>query len=316
MAEVGLTTAELLSTCVEMVKTFAPSKTTVDAHVADFVAQLRNADDTDARFLGQVMYGVTRYKKLLKVFISSLYFKHAGETQRSDQTLYTILGYLVLLRLEEMGFTAFKQLALSQENIKMVVFLKFAFSKENLTEWLRPEWIKLYDPNFIDTQIISKVLVFEQQVAKLQEMLTGRMEGEAARKEAAAEAARALAEGRGGAGQHTTPEPFALTQPKPRLMPLPEEVIENGFKAKPVPSSMYKSTSELKEKVELDQKKDANRMLTKQKYADPKVQPFNLRVASRRSNLQRIKDEVEAARQAECNFDGPKANPVPKHKAG
>ena len=46
----------------------------------------------------------------------------------------------------------------------MVVFLKFVFNDENLKQWLRPEWIKLYDPAFIDEQLISKVLVFEPQV--------------------------------------------------------------------------------------------------------------------------------------------------------
>ena len=62
------------------------------------------------------------------------------------------------------------------------------------------------------------------------------MASEAAKKEAAAEAARALAEGRGGGGHHTTPEPFALTQPKMRLVPPPEEEI-NPFHAGEVPAT-------------------------------------------------------------------------------
>ena len=173
----------------------------------------------------QVTYGTFKYKKMLKIFLSSLYFKHGGESQRADYTLYMVFGYIALLRLHELGFQDFRELVLSQEHFKMSVLLKFLFSAENLQEWLRPEWIKLYDTKFVDEQLIEKVLVFVPNVEALQKVLEGRMASEAAKKEAAAEAARALAEGRGGGGVHTTPEPFALTQPKMRLVPPPEETI-------------------------------------------------------------------------------------------
>jgi len=105
-----------------------------------------------------VLYGCVRYKKMLKVFLSSLYFKHGGETQRADYTLYLVLSYLALLRLQELGFPSFKALLLSQEHFKMSVLLKFLFSEENLAKWLRPEWLKLYDPAFVDEELIGKVL--------------------------------------------------------------------------------------------------------------------------------------------------------------
>merc|ERR1719446_1968578 len=108
-------------------------------------------------------------------------------------------------------------------------------------------------------------------VEALQKVLEGRMASEAAKKEAAAEAARALAEGRGGGGQHTTPEPFALTQPKLRLVPPPEDVIE-PFKAGDVPASTYTDPKDLVDRVELDKKKDANRIRLKAKYSNPNIQ--------------------------------------------
>jgi len=40
----------------------------------------------------------------------------------------------------------------------MSVLLKFLFSEENLAKWLRPEWLKLYDPAFVDEELIGKVL--------------------------------------------------------------------------------------------------------------------------------------------------------------
>ena len=158
---------DLLAACVELVATYNPGKCTVDSHSTDFIAQHRVTDKDDQTFMQQVFYGCMRYKRLLKIFISSLYFKHSGETQRADQTLYTVLGYVALLRLGEVGFPDFRALVLSQEHFKMSVFLKFLFSEENLVSWLRPEWIKHYEPSFVDEQVIAKLLIFAPQVQKL-----------------------------------------------------------------------------------------------------------------------------------------------------
>ena len=314
-----LTPAELIARCEECVRTWDPSRTTVDSHIEEYVTRTRISDPDDERFVQQVVYGTFRYKKMLKIFLSSLYFKHGGETQRNDYTLYMVFAYLALLRLHELGFPDFRQLVLSQEHFKMSVLLKFMFSAESLNEWLRPEWIKLYEPKFVDEQLIEKVLVFVPNVEALQKVLEGQMAAEAAKKEAAAEAARALAEGRGGGGKHTTPEPFALTQPKMRLVPPPEELIE-PFKAGSVPTSTYTDPKELVDRVELDKKKDANRFSMKAKYSNPRVQPFKLRVLERpragESHLTRVREEVEAAREAECQFEGVKANPVPRQRPG
>ena len=312
----ALTPEQLVAACEEAVRTYEPAKTTVDSHTDEFNKRKKITDPDDQRFVQQVMYGCLRYKKMLKIFLSSLYFKHSGETQRGDYTLYMVLAYIALLRLHELGFADFRILVLSQEYFKMSVLLKFLFNEETVKEWLRPEWLKLYEPTFVDEQLIGKLLVFVPSVEQLLKVLEGRMASEAAKKEAAAEAARALAEGRGGKGEHTVPVPFLLTEPKPRLVPCPDEVIKMSFKANKVPSSTYADPKQLIERIELDQKKDQNRLNMKAKYSDPKLQPFKLRVAERPSNLDKVREEVEAAREAECHFEGPKANPVPRQRAG
>ena len=305
----------LVAACEEAVRTYEPAKTTVDSHAGDFLAAKRITDPDDARFVQQVMYGCMRYKKLLKIFLSSLYFKHGGETQRADRTLYQVLGYLALLRLHELGFAEFKALVMSQEHFKMSVFLKFLFSEENLQQWLRPEWLKLYEPSFVDEQLIGKCLVFVPHVEKLREALEGQMASEAAAKEAAAEAARALAEGRGGQGKHTTPEPFNITKPAVRLAPAPEHEIEATYKANEVPKTTAPGFKP-KEWAAIDAAKDKNRLIVKAQYSDPTKQPFKLKAVERPNNLEKVRKEVEAAREAECDFDGPKANPIPRQKAG
>ena len=61
-----------------------------------------------------------------------------------------------MLRLSELGLGDFKALVLSQESHAMAVFLKFLFNEENLQTWLRPEWMKHYEPSFVDDELVAK----------------------------------------------------------------------------------------------------------------------------------------------------------------
>eukprot|EP00966_Prymnesium_polylepis_P192448 4460543-Prymnesium_polylepis.1 len=64
-----------------------------------------------------------------------------------------------------------------------------------------------------------------------------------------------------------------------------------SFKAHRVPASTYTDLKQLPERIELDQKKDQNRLNMKAKYSDPKLQPFKLRVTERPSNLEKVRAE-------------------------
>jgi len=314
-----LEVGELVRLCEEVVRTFNPGRTTVDTHTEEYVAANKVHDADDVRFIQQVMYGCVRYKRLLKIFISSLYFRHGGESQRSDAQLYTIFGYLAMLRLAELGFADFKALVQSQESHAMSVFLKFLFNEENLQTWLRPEWLKCYEPAFVDDTLVAKPLVFKPQVETLLKSLEGAIAAEVAKKEAATAAVKLLGEGKGGRGEFTVAEPFNLHEPKMRTVPMPEEAVDVGFKAVPIPASTYLDPKKQKDRVELDRRKDANRLEMKAKYADPSVQPFKLKTLERPTTLEKVKAQVEASRDAECDFDrrnAPRAVPPPRSKPG
>ena len=55
------------------------------------------------KITAQVFYGCTRYQKFLRLFVNSFLYKNPSMAQRSDQTLYMILGYLLFFRLTELG---------------------------------------------------------------------------------------------------------------------------------------------------------------------------------------------------------------------
>jgi len=58
---------DLVRLCIEYEKSFKPAVTTLDVHLSECLEQGRITDDNDAVFIKQVVYGLQRYKKLIKV---------------------------------------------------------------------------------------------------------------------------------------------------------------------------------------------------------------------------------------------------------
>lgn len=66
-----------------------------------------------------------------------------------------------------------------------------------------------------------------------------------------------------------------------------------------------------REQRELEQRKKENRERQAAAYADPKRQPFRLRMLERQSNLEEVRAEVDAARGKELTFAPPQPRPAP-----
>lgn len=81
----------------------------------------------------QVLYGCVRYKDALRVFLKHYYNDMASSVLRSDFTLYMVLGYLLLFRLDELGFGDFRRLTSSEDPTKMAQLLNY------LIDWDRVE---------------------------------------------------------------------------------------------------------------------------------------------------------------------------------
>jgi len=79
------------------------------------------------------------------VFNNVLFKKFSSSTNRSDSTLYSLFGYLAFFRLEELAIEDFRKLVLSQDAVKMNVFFQFLFNSDNLRQYVREEWMALYD---------------------------------------------------------------------------------------------------------------------------------------------------------------------------
>lgn len=146
---------ELIEHCIECVKTFNAVINTIDSHADNFLDGIK--DPYEKVFIKQIFYGCTRYQDFLKVFTKVFYEKNPIGTNRNDQVLYMIFGYLSFFRLEELSIEDYKKLVLSQDSLKMHSFLQFCFNADTLRENVRDQWMGLYDYSYIDDKIIGGI---------------------------------------------------------------------------------------------------------------------------------------------------------------
>eukprot|EP00746_Dinoflagellata_sp_MGD_P161759 gnl/MRDRNA2_/MRDRNA2_89028_c0_seq1.p1 gnl/MRDRNA2_/MRDRNA2_89028_c0~~gnl/MRDRNA2_/MRDRNA2_89028_c0_seq1.p1 ORF type:complete len:760 (+),score=202.59 gnl/MRDRNA2_/MRDRNA2_89028_c0_seq1:111-2390(+) len=289
----------LLQKCIEVIESFDPKKTTVDAHVSDSpLLKDKSLGEVERKFIHQVVYGCTRYLKLLRLFVTSFLYKHPTTARREDQTLYTILSYLLFFRLGEIGvneFRKFYECGLGTPPA-LLALLQYIFNEEDLNKWVKMEWCKLYDIRYVEEDIIGKLHSFRADIQPIWDHIEMKATG-------------ALTSGGGsnGATQDTKQKnftetvPFNLTQPKPRLIPEPE-TINRTIKALELPAS-NNATHLAKIAEEKEDRRDQHRVTTQAKY--PKELEFEFHTQKRsggEAEKQRIADQVDKERYKECSF--------------
>ncbi|KAG3234155.1 hypothetical protein PI124_g20788 [Phytophthora idaei] len=297
---------ELLAVCEELIKSFDPAKTTVDAHATE---ELRGLSSTsDQRFLQQVLYGSYRYRELLRPMLTMFLDSHSSQVSRTDYTKFLIMGYLAMFRLEELGTSAFAGLALALQPTSMHTFLSYIFNPEQLRGMLQDQWTRVLDAEFVETQIIDKMLRFKPEIDKLLSQLHTKAFGRAAStqssdltaSDASATSSKKL----------TVPVAPNITQPKPRKAVEPIR-IPREVKANPVPASLNRlSLAVLQAQQEVRKERIKAEVTSKYDLSDE----FQFATAGRRNNLEAVREEVEREREAALQFDF-KAKPVPEAAA-
>ena len=68
-------------------------------------------------FIKQVYFGVLRYKDFLKEFTEFLFVSKPSSTERKDDTLFQIIIYLTIFRLDELPLDDYKAIILVSYNI-------------------------------------------------------------------------------------------------------------------------------------------------------------------------------------------------------
>mmetsp|Transcript_85983 Transcript_85983/g.248202 ORF Transcript_85983/g.248202 Transcript_85983/m.248202 type:complete len:748 (+) Transcript_85983:173-2416(+) len=285
--------AKLLQKCVEVIDTFDSKRTTVDAYVEDApVLKDKSIGKVEHKFIHQVFYGCVRYQKFLKLFVTSFLYKCPAQAMRSEQTLYMVLAYLLFFRLEELGVAEMRQMLNSGYGTATSLFalLKYALDVGELERWVKVEWCKVYDVRYIEEEVIGKLQSHAEELRPVVEEIEFKATG----MQASGSSSGAVKEKRG-----TSPKPFNLTRPKPRLVPEPE-VISREVKALPIAPAVHANSLAAVEEQKR-QRLEEHKAKVNAKYDSD---GFNLETAKRRdgSEVEELARKVDAERMAECTF--------------
>ena len=210
----------------------------------------------------------------------------------------------------------------------------YLFDEDVLKNKLREKWIKLYDFNFVDKDIIGGLLTTKKNISDLLTFIYNKATAShlsVDEKEESAPFPETVGpsttvgtkskpeETKGGQKfekelskpklnkKVTIPVPFNLSENKPRVLQEPM-AISNQIKIKPLPLANYKKTSlkEIEEKRKEQLQIIKNNIIEKHK----KAKAFELQTDKRPTNIEKIRDEVENKIQSTLQFDNKYMNPI------
>ena len=210
----------------------------------------------------------------------------------------------------------------------------YLFDEDVLKNKLREKWIKLYDFNFVDKDIIGGLLTTKKNISDLLTFIYNKATAShlsVDEKEESAPFPETVGpsttvgtkskpeETKGGQKfekelskpklnkKVTIPVPFNLSENKPRVLQEPM-AISNQIKIKPLPLANYKKTSlkEIEEKRKEQLQIIKNNIIEKHK----KAKAFDLQTDKRPTNIEKIRDEVENKIQSTLQFDNKYMNPI------
>ena len=98
----------------------------------------------------------------------------------------------------------------------MLAFLQFAASKKDLEDWVKMEWCKIYDIEYIEKDIIGTIQELLPENDELINDMSLKATGLRISKDDSNQKVTQK--------KITIPDPFDLTVPKPRIVPLPVEI--------------------------------------------------------------------------------------------
>jgi hypothetical protein len=224
-------------------------------------------------------------------------------------TMYTVLAYLAMFRLDELGFVKFKEFALTQDPSKVFNFASYLFNKENLWNCLRAEWMKVRDLSYVEDELIAGVEQYIPELSRFCADLDARGIALAAAQAEKEEAFKTGSVGLAEVQKRGVTRPISpnITKPRPHPIPLPEKIS-----TKIVPNEVpgYLNRTSLDKLAEERAKSlEAQRQTTQEKYPDKFL--FNLATSKAGMTFDEIKAEVEEERRKDLAFDSSYVNAPP-----
>lgn len=295
LLDTALSRKELLTKVIKVLETFDPKKTTVDAWMTDCpLMKDKRLGDIEQKFIHQIFYGCSRYQKFLKLFVTSFLYKCPTTAVRSEQTVYTVLSYLLFFRLEELEVAEFRELLKTgvATDTALLALLEYAFDVEEIEKWVKVEWCKIYDCSWVEEQVISKLQNMKDEFTPVLEEIELKATGTV--KNATGDE---LVKTR----KTTVQKPFNLTKIRPRLVPEPE-VISRQVKAQPAPASSIAVGVLEQVEEEKKQRLEEHKATVKGKYNPDHVPNLKTGERAAGNELEELTKKVDAERMVECTF--------------
>ncbi|XP_062378775.1 cilia- and flagella-associated protein 99 [Sardina pilchardus] len=277
---------ELLQEATTLLDAFQPNEQCVETFTENASKSLENKYDTEDRsFLLDLVSGCIEQKKVLDVVVGTFYDHHGKLVLKADHNRFSVICYIAVFLLEDIGLKRFSKIIKSQDTSKMHKFLSFLFSVHNLSTWIQGEWSQIYDDAYVEHNWILPLLRWRPQVDELLEQLSRRISSGSVPKKALA--------------NHTQPKEFALTKPKPRPLPVPEP-IPTQQKHQPVKPNIFKPPKEQQILEELRQK---NRQKAQRVLYEANMQQFKCAKPQRSERTEKVISQIKEAQEAQLKFD-------------
>ncbi|XP_022343302.2 cilia- and flagella-associated protein 99-like isoform X1 [Crassostrea virginica] len=284
---------QLLVHCIQVLDSYNSDIQSVEEHVNKYLKNNQIYDDSDQTFIVEVFSECVRYANLMQVVLDGFYAKDGKKTLRSEQNLYTVVCYLALFRLDELGMAHFRKFVASQDINRMYRFLNFFLDEKNLMTWIRDGWEKYYEHVFVETNMISSI---QRWMPELQEMI-GQMKDKIANR----------LKPKRKSLQTTEAKPFNITQPRPRSIPIPEPIPKLA-KHKPVPKTLY---SEPREFNKIKRSKESNRRVAEERLMEASRIQFACANPEKSQKTKEILTNIVSEEESKLEFERHRANPPP-----
>lgn len=287
----------LLKCCVEILDSFNPRIHGVLEHLNTCLATKTDLGESDESFLTEVFSGCVQYTNILKVVVDAFYADIGKTSLHVDKNVYTVLVYLALYRLDELGIAHFRKFVMSHEANKMHKFLSFVFNESNITTWMKDEWCKHYEHSYVQTHLISPLLRWLPElnglITDLRDKLANKQKP---RKSKAA----------------TEPKPFNLTKPRPRSVPMPEK-IPKLKKSRQVPQTTYHAPVEEDVMAKI---REENRKRAEEEFLRSSARQPACASAEKSDKTKRRMRQITEEENSKLQFNKPKAQEAPSTTGG
>ncbi|CAD8189942.1 unnamed protein product [Paramecium octaurelia] len=113
-------------------------------------------------FLKQVFSGVQRDEEFLKILTRTIF-------TTLIEHFIKYFSYLIIFRLDELIYNVFQKMGNEKDHGKMNMLIQFLFDIEKIQTHIKPLWIEIYDPQYIQDTVIG---ILEQHFPMMKDLLS------------------------------------------------------------------------------------------------------------------------------------------------